>query len=431
MDGDKYFVSWDPDLIPSSTHRPTSYMGAKSKPVTVTDESLVKFFAFYNTSLVGTINNLWCKWADQEGVLSPKCLLLANLFSRAVDAAKTGESLEIPCELRHPPQKQETDLNKRFVWEVMSLNARSYLKAAINDSSDFELISDQTLLDLIQHKHLLVDDYQLFRSLYKYLFNNNKKNLFYNLLEFINFDYFNRRQLESVLVDCPGLNEEFLFNSLIRSKILPRKFAGGIRADTFLNWSLYYTSKHTINWYVLNNFMQLQCSKLLVFEFELSSRKTVVALFLDYNLSTGLCTESNAKATAYMCVGNSVEMYRRLIGGQFTWLLNQNRLQLFVETQSRTFINFMEDENGDLASIMSVALEYFDTGLPRRSPRLRREKCLRVEFFSDIATREPFYAQTSTAAIDSETDSIEPAKKIEPFVLEAEQYPGKFLTLLN
>ena len=53
LDGDKYFVCWDKDLVPLKTHNPTSYIGSKSKHETqITDENLVKFFSFYDASLV-------------------------------------------------------------------------------------------------------------------------------------------------------------------------------------------------------------------------------------------------------------------------------------------------------------------------------------------------------------------------------------------
>ncbi|CAF0708569.1 unnamed protein product [Brachionus calyciflorus] len=402
LDGDKYFVCWDKDLVPLKTHNPTSYIGNKSKYESqITEENLVKFFSFYDASLVGLLNNLWCKWCDLEGVLSSKCLLLANLFSRAIDAAKTGESLKIPNELRKIPTN--VDDEKNFVWKVMISNARYYLQESfrqqLNTPKEFSIIDDSTLYQLIEQKSLLIDDYRLFRSLYKYLFDmNDKKHLFYQLIYSINFDFFTSRQIKDILIDCPLLCQDFLSNSLLRSKILPKKFAKSIQFDNQIAWSLYHSSENDLNWYILNDFMEKKCNKLLVFEFDVYGVKRVIVLFVNYRVCSEACTNhlDSAVAIAYMCIGNSMEMYRREIGQDFTWLLSMNRLQLFIGVRSRTFVNFMfNDENDCFENIMSVALDFFDTKLPTRLPKLRREKCLRIELYSDIDLKEPFYKQPS------------------------------------
>jgi hypothetical protein len=434
LDGDKYFVSWDEDIVPSSTHTPTSYVGAKSRnKMIVNDDTLIKYFAFYDNSLVGEINNLWCKWADLEGVLSSKCLFLANLFSRAVDAAKTGESLRVPKEFKNVNPKEINDT--KFIWQIMNLNAKYYFKESLKKTqNEFELIDDNTLYELIKEKHLMIDDYYLFRSLYKYLFNNsneNKKKLFYKLVNYIQFDYFNLEQINDVLIDCPELNKSFLLNSLMRSKILPKKFVDYIQLDSKrINWSLYYSNENNINWQIFSDFLILKCNKLLIFEFNTYDNiKRILGIYINYSINTDACTDhvDKSNATAYLCIGNSAEMYRKLIDSNFTWSLTTTRLQLFINERSRTFINFMKnDDNDSIESIMSIALEYFDVSLPRRLPKIRREKCVRVEFYSDLGSIiEPFYDKTTklmeNKANNKEINEISDSKDPN---FSAEEFPG-------
>ncbi|KAL3751152.1 hypothetical protein ACJRO7_012034 [Eucalyptus globulus] len=105
LDGDMYFVSWDPDLIPPDFCPPMDYTPAP--PVTldhdVTIEEVIKFFAdyAYNDHL-GVTANSHMVFADQEPQMafSKSCLELAELHSKAVDYPKTGIPAKLPRNLR-------------------------------------------------------------------------------------------------------------------------------------------------------------------------------------------------------------------------------------------------------------------------------------------------------------------------------------------
>lgn len=105
LDGDIYFVCWDPDLIPRYQCSPMDY--TPSKPVQldheVTIEEIQEYFTNYivNDSL-GIIANAHTVFADKEPekAFSQPCLKLAKLFSVAVDFPKTGVPAEIPSDLR-------------------------------------------------------------------------------------------------------------------------------------------------------------------------------------------------------------------------------------------------------------------------------------------------------------------------------------------
>ncbi|XP_058079206.1 probable RNA-dependent RNA polymerase 1 [Magnolia sinica] len=104
LDGDVYFVSWDPELIPPHQIPPMEY---DAEPPVVLDhdveiEEVEEYFTNYmvNDSL-GVIANAHTVFADREPLMakSEACIELAKLFSIAVDFPKTGVPAEIPPNL--------------------------------------------------------------------------------------------------------------------------------------------------------------------------------------------------------------------------------------------------------------------------------------------------------------------------------------------
>ncbi|KAF3945295.1 hypothetical protein ACB098_03G083200 [Castanea mollissima] len=105
LDGDLYFVCWDPDLIPPRQIQPMEYIGVKTKPLDhdVTIEEVQEYFVDYILNdRLGIIDNAHIVFADSEprGAMSRKCIELAKLHSIAVDFPKSGIVVEIPYYLR-------------------------------------------------------------------------------------------------------------------------------------------------------------------------------------------------------------------------------------------------------------------------------------------------------------------------------------------
>ncbi|KAI3817112.1 hypothetical protein L1987_10901 [Smallanthus sonchifolius] len=105
LDGDIYFVCWDPDLIPPQQFEPMDYTPAPIMQLDhdVTIEEVEEYFTNYivNDSL-GIIANAHTVFADREPrkAMATLCVELAKLFSIAVDFPKTGVPAEIPSNLR-------------------------------------------------------------------------------------------------------------------------------------------------------------------------------------------------------------------------------------------------------------------------------------------------------------------------------------------
>ncbi|KAK1265765.1 RNA-dependent RNA polymerase 1 [Acorus gramineus] len=105
LDGDIYFVSWDPALIPPRQVPPMEYDPA---PTIILDhdvsiEEVEEYFTNYIVNdKLGVIANAHTVFADREEMKaeSKACIELARLFSIAVDFNKTGVAAQIPPELQ-------------------------------------------------------------------------------------------------------------------------------------------------------------------------------------------------------------------------------------------------------------------------------------------------------------------------------------------
>lgn len=105
LDGDLYFVAWEPRLLPRILHEPMEYAPSAAQEVEggVQVPHMHKFLVdFIANDQLGTIANAHVAHVDQKplGVRDPLCIKLAYLFSLAVDFPKTGFVPTFPKEAR-------------------------------------------------------------------------------------------------------------------------------------------------------------------------------------------------------------------------------------------------------------------------------------------------------------------------------------------
>ncbi|KAK7308653.1 hypothetical protein VNO77_42273 [Canavalia gladiata] len=105
LDGDIYFVSWDPDLIPPRQENHMDHAPSQVRNVDhdVTLQEVQEYFAHYIVKdTLGIIASAHTVFADRdpEKAMSSSCIELAKLHSVAVDFAKSGVAAEIPPHLR-------------------------------------------------------------------------------------------------------------------------------------------------------------------------------------------------------------------------------------------------------------------------------------------------------------------------------------------
>jgi RNA-dependent RNA polymerase len=104
LDGDLYFVTWNPELVPESHVEPMDYSspGEKIEADPINIDKVIDFFGtFMESENIGRISNAHLIYADKYGVHSKQALHLSKLTSISVDYAKTGIPAIMPPDLRH------------------------------------------------------------------------------------------------------------------------------------------------------------------------------------------------------------------------------------------------------------------------------------------------------------------------------------------
>ncbi|XP_010043973.2 probable RNA-dependent RNA polymerase 1 isoform X1 [Eucalyptus grandis] len=131
LDGDMYFVCWDPDLVPPRLHQPMDYTPAPHVTLDhdVTIEGVVEYFADYivNDSL-GVIANSHTVFADKEPekACSKSCIELAELHSIAVDFPKTGVPAKLPRHLRVKEYPDFMEKSDKCTYESQNVIGKLY-----------------------------------------------------------------------------------------------------------------------------------------------------------------------------------------------------------------------------------------------------------------------------------------------------------------
>uniref|UniRef100_A0A1I8FNC6 RNA-dependent RNA polymerase n=1 Tax=Macrostomum lignano TaxID=282301 RepID=A0A1I8FNC6_9PLAT len=163
--GDQFFVCWDPDLLPlhqaEPYHYPAAEVPASVRPPTKND--LIRHFASQNKfhAVTSEIDTLYKSWADSLGPDCWQCCELGRLFSRAVDAAKSGELVSIDPKLSGCRRQQ------RMLARGRRLRSDLFVKAAVaaerrrrqqNDDDSYPTLTvdnvrPEFVVDLLSSRH--------------------------------------------------------------------------------------------------------------------------------------------------------------------------------------------------------------------------------------------------------------------------------------
>lgn len=101
LDGDIFFVSWNPLLIPKVLFKPYNYRTsvALSKETVLLKDMINLYVRYMKNYQLGLISRSFLSEADQSTVFGSRSLQLAELFNRNIDFLKTGNIASIPEDL--------------------------------------------------------------------------------------------------------------------------------------------------------------------------------------------------------------------------------------------------------------------------------------------------------------------------------------------
>ncbi|KAI0524882.1 hypothetical protein KFK09_004272 [Dendrobium nobile] len=142
LDGDLYFVTWEPNLIPPSkkSWAPMDYTPAQEKlqPRRVTHWDIIEFFVKNMVSEnLGVICNAHVVHADlsERGAMDEKCIELAELAALAVDFPKTGQMVNMPSSLKPKLYPDFMEKHEHQSYKSEKILGRLY-RAIKNDSNE-------------------------------------------------------------------------------------------------------------------------------------------------------------------------------------------------------------------------------------------------------------------------------------------------------
>ncbi|KAF7338901.1 Rna-directed rna polymerase [Mycena sanguinolenta] len=204
LDGDRYFVCWDPDLVPSTISESYDYPpNREPPPKSVTRTDLANHFAAYNSAGLARVAALHAKWVRGSplGALSPECQELNALHSQSVD----GAAVKIP--------------ERKFTEQFSQSN-----RIIVQLPQDNPGAGKQLLSRLLQTAQNSLSEYELFTmafGLSRKLGMSREEFLPY--LAYLDFGAFTTAQ-KYALAHALDLEDRqtypFIWNSLIRSDIL-------------------------------------------------------------------------------------------------------------------------------------------------------------------------------------------------------------------
>ena len=246
LDGDEFFVSWDSHLIPPETKSPYDYPGSNTESK---EKDMIRYFAKQNENkkLTSRVNRYFNEWADLKGVTSYECESLGKLFSRVVDAGKTGEYIAIRRDLiPNNGDQRRAERHADYVWQKMLREAtkrQDEFKEGIIRNPNPQNAADLSpsfVEEVVGQKFSNISEFEKFTFALNHT--DDIEEVLYLFGNSINFALFSQAEkCEALLLGVP---EDRLENALNWSRILPHDELAYFKMQTHQHrWSFYFQSK--------------------------------------------------------------------------------------------------------------------------------------------------------------------------------------------
>lgn len=206
LDGDLFFVTWDPHLIPPSQNLQTPADYAAAPPALaegpVTADALIHYFAHHSNAVLGLLNGAYIAWANLRGTVKcAECAQLSALFARGADSVKTGERLRIPAHLELTEERlvASRERQKDHVWGRVLERAGEEVRRAQGGcvrAADLAPLSEEAVWKLIDGQDLFLSEWELFRMVEKWCKANGRPIV--NMALHLDFGCFSRPQVRGL-----------------------------------------------------------------------------------------------------------------------------------------------------------------------------------------------------------------------------------------
>ena len=425
LDGDQYFVCWDKNLIVHHVEEPYTYpsLDVPESIDKIDQDTLIDYFSSQKNNM-GKIDSYYKYWAIKKGADSSECQRLGKLFSRSVDATKTGEVVSIPGDLKPPLvdssstefRNEESSSREKVlrVWEEMEKRAKEkkqLLSVDIVQNTDAKAISEDFLWGLLEDKVPNLSDVQLFLLIQRWCSHQpyTEDESHQKLLEFsrhINFGEFTVDQ-QVTAIDA-GISLKMVTNALNTSTLLPQallqKF---LLDDPHRSWRYYFSCfSAEFNWKHL--LRGLQCHQESIVVIKLKDDVTFVLHFL-CPPQLGETDINGGSVVAYFSSWHFNLDLQCILGSDFKLTLNEEYLQLYRRKKTATFIWFSSEQPSNqrtpthdtLFDRISVDLTRFKRNVLQtdRHPGVKKQSIVSIEMFVKTVNFQRAYLDIVEAGV--------------------------------
>jgi len=395
-------------LIPQNPNPPMDYTStAKAQEIAcITRKEMISHFArAQKMNQSGIVDKYYNLWANRVGINSTQCRRLAEFFSQAVDAPKTGQQIRIPAELKI--QKNDEDDKNEFIWMKMLKNAKKFkeeFETKLINENQLNYLSKETLLNILferrcpnnfnYHNTQSFSEYQLIISILKWANQDEDLEDFIYLFDFSQLTIEQKQDIELSL----KINREYLYSILKKSRILSNEIIDKYHlSETCLSWRLFYVSPKLFRLQSQIEFQQTFQPIIYVLNQNSQHERTLINISIDDTMTLVLDIHRNAilptdTAALYQIQTGLFNAYlesklysiRRkfLLDTEYFINMNDDRIQIYQTNPRNSFIVFMYDVQNE-KKVISVDLTRFDRNIlrTRNHPKVNRHEFTYFEIF--------------------------------------------------
>uniref|UniRef100_A0A0W0GCD2 Putative RNA-directed RNA polymerase n=1 Tax=Moniliophthora roreri TaxID=221103 RepID=A0A0W0GCD2_MONRR len=393
LDGDKYFVCWDPDLVPSTVAESYDYPPNKERPSkSVSRADLANHFAAYNNSGLARVAALHAKWVrgSPKGALSTECQELNALHSQAVD----GASVKIPERLASPPEppgdfildllaKEATEFAENFTRSIEQRSAITSIQGGGDDDITRE-DHERILLRLLSSQHNTISEYELFTLAWRFCQKFSLPLAPY--MAHFDLGAFTAQQKYAILstmgLDLDKERYPHFWNSLFRSDLLSERDLYQRCLDRPFSIQRLYSSKiHGLATFFeyLRMAMQEYTRKVLVLK---TDDRLAVGIFIRGEIpwDEDPIVKDNVVVCSFLPQTTSTLSTYRPCTADYRLHCSDVNLQLYDKLRLNTFIFLTIPPRASGAEVIaSIALQKFSTRVQQQLGRLNRQPVTGIE----------------------------------------------------
>ncbi|XP_050414814.1 uncharacterized protein LOC126828846 [Patella vulgata] len=397
LDGDKYFICWDKDLIPERTQQPISNVTPHSskstpkqlespKPVGQTD--MIKFFSEFDNSKIGKFDK---DFNDLE-FDSPEARLMASTHGEMIDSAKTGSTSSSV----HSKTNQVGNQSNSVIDQLME-NAKRNIEMFYSNEHEItksdtqndhhSLLTEKEMDRFLSNPNLAMSDFDLYRIIYKWcIYRERQEDLQTWCERFVDFTRFTEHQRWLAEVDCPGdiLDRNIIYNGLSKSEVLSPAHRAKIQNFHRVSWcKMAEMRQDDFNWKFLVD--ELTSDRLILIAFPIQRGDggvwKVSMLFPGYLRKH---TSTHSPMSAFISLRDGGD--EKDICSDYEVILHPDRLQMYPRGTNKqsTFINLMMLDTNE--TVVSIALQRFSRPLfeKHRDSKIQKDVIGKCELFCGV-----------------------------------------------